>query len=140
MITPMIHDLHSSKTEIIFGYQSLATNSSQRRMLSVLERMRRYPEFEWTLDRMADAAALSVPHFSDLCRRHVGVPPLAFLIRQRLRRAEELLKSGKYNVSTVSKAVGYQDPFYFSRLFRKHMGISPKAYRLQSDAANRVVT
>jgi AraC-like DNA-binding protein len=57
------------------------------------------------------------------------MPPLGLLIRLRLQRAMDLLQQGTHNVAETSHAVGYDDPFYFSRLFRKHMGVPPSACR-----------
>jgi AraC-like DNA-binding protein len=57
------------------------------------------------------------------------MPPLGLLIRLRLQRAMDLLQQGTHNVAEAASAVGYDDPFYFSRLFRKHMGITPSSCR-----------
>ncbi len=51
-----------------------------------------------------------------------------FINTIRLKKSRELMVSGTYNVSEVAYAVGYNDPKYFSRLFRKHFGISPTDY------------
>jgi len=102
---------------------------SEGRLLKALARMREELAHPWTLEELAGEAALSVPHFTDLCRRQTGMPPLALLIRLRLQRAMTLLQQGSHNVTEAARSVGYDDPFYFSRLFRKHMGTTPKACR-----------
>lgn len=102
---------------------------TERRLLQVLAGVREDLAHPWTLDEMAREAALSAPHFSELCRRQTGLPPLSLLIRLRLQRAMQLLQQGDHNVAQAGRAVGYEDPFYFSRLFRKHMGVTPKSCR-----------
>lgn len=72
-------------------------------------------------------AAASVPHFTTLCRKQTGMPPLGLLIRLRLQRAMHLLQHGNHNVAEAARAVGYEDPFYFSRLFKKHIGVAPSS-------------
>ena len=58
-----------------------------------------------------------------------GVTPIQYLLNIRLTTAKELLRSKKYNVSEVATAVGYENILYFSRIFTKHIGISPSKYK-----------
>jgi AraC-like DNA-binding protein len=102
---------------------------AENRLLKVLSLLRDDLARPWTLAELAREAHLSVPHFSELCRRQTGMPPLGLLIRLRLQRAMDLLQQGNHNVAEAAAAVGYDDPFYFSRLFRKHMGLPPSACR-----------
>lgn len=99
----------------------------ESRLLKALAAMRGDPARPWTLAELAGEARLSVPHFTELCRRQTGMPPLSLLIRLRLQRAMDLMQRGSHNVAEAARAVGYEDPFYFSRLFRKHMGMPPSA-------------
>lgn len=99
------------------------------RILKVLAHLRDDLAHPWTLAELARSATLSVPHFTELCRRQTGMPPLGLLIRLRLQRAMDLLQQGHHNVAEAALAVGYDDPFYFSRLFRKHMGVPPSSCR-----------
>lgn len=98
---------------------------SEGRLFKTLAEIRDRPSHPWTLAEMAANAAMSIPHFSELCRRQTGLPPNTYLIRLRLQRAMELLVHDRCNVAETAQAVGYDDPFYFSRLFRKHMGVPP---------------
>jgi AraC-like DNA-binding protein len=102
---------------------------SEARLFKVLALMRDNLARSWTLEELAAEAALSIPHFTELCRRQTGMPPLSLLIRLRLQRAMDLLQQGNHSVTGAARAVGYDDPFYFSRLFRKHMGVTPKSCR-----------
>jgi AraC family transcriptional regulator, arabinose operon regulatory protein len=108
------------------GDHPLKTNS---RLLKALALLRDTPEKPWTVKQMSQEAGLSIPHFTELCRRQTGMPPLAYLIRLRLQMAMNLLQTGHHNVEEAARAVGYEDPFYFSRLFRQHLGIPPSACR-----------
>ena len=62
-------------------------------------------------------------------KKHTGETPLQFLIKLRLDTAKNLLKSTTCTVNEISEMVGYDNPLYFSRLFSKHVGISPQKYR-----------
>lgn len=106
------------------GWRSRA---SENRLLTVLAMMREDLARPWTLEQLAGEAMLSIPHFTALCRRQTGMPPLGLLIRLRLQRAMDMLQRGNYNVAEAARAVGYEDPFYFSRLFKKHIGVTPSS-------------
>lgn len=77
----------------------------------------------------AEACHLSESRFTHLFREVVGKSPVSYLIEARIRRAEELLSETALSVSAVADAVGVKNPYYFSRLFKKHTGIAPSTYK-----------
>jgi AraC-like DNA-binding protein len=83
------------------------------------------------LDRtvLAEAAAMSVSHFSALFKTAVGISPQRFVEKVRIDQAKTLLMSTGIPVGEVAKAVGYGDPLYFTRVFTKVTGLSPREYR-----------
>ncbi len=81
------------------------------------------------LPALAKAAGLSVTHYSALFRRHTGSSPMEFFIRLKIQRACELLDTTGADVQDVGRQIGYDDPYYFSRLFKKVMGRPPTDYR-----------
>lgn len=81
------------------------------------------------LEELAVAAGLSVPHFSALFRKQTGYSPIDFLIRQRVHRACRLLDTTDASISAIAGEVGYEDPYYFARCFRRIVGTSPSEYR-----------
>ena len=78
---------------------------------------------------LARHAGLSVAHFSLLFQRQTGVSPIQFLIQQRIRRACQRMDTTSLTIRQIAAEVGYEDPYYFSRLFSKAMGYSPRQYR-----------
>ena len=87
------------------------------------------PDERLTVEALARHCGLSRSRFAELFREQVGVPPLAFLENQRLRRARELLEHTSLNLSEISAQSGFASPFYFSLRFKKHFGDSPRGYR-----------
>jgi AraC-like DNA-binding protein len=67
-------------------------------------------------------------HLNFLFRRHLRTTPMEHLGSLRMREAKLLLKNEGWNVSQVAREVGYEDPLYFSRVFRQATGISPREY------------
>lgn len=62
-------------------------------------------------------------------RRSLGCAPGAWLLARRLERAAHLLRSGELPVAEVARRCGWEDPAYFSRVFSRHRGCSPSAWR-----------
>lgn len=72
---------------------------------------------------------LSVSRFSHLFKELTGTTPKNYVEQRRMEAARELLSSTELSISEIALAVGYQDPFYFSRVFKKNVGIPPTAFR-----------
>ena len=62
-------------------------------------------------------------------KQYVGIPPLQYLTSIRINKAKELLESTDCPVSEIGSIIGYENPLYFSRIFKKQTGLSPAAYR-----------
>jgi AraC family L-rhamnose operon transcriptional activator RhaR len=86
-------------------------------------------ERAWELRDLAREACLDPSYLVRLFKAVTGLPPMAYLSRERLERAAYLLLSTDRTVSAVGAAVGWADPNYFARRFRAHFGVSPSAYR-----------
>ena len=81
------------------------------------------------LQDFAREAGMSISHFSERFRQQTGQSPMAFFIHMRMRLACRLLDLSGQPVKAVALEIGYRDPYYFSRIFKKSMGISPDKYR-----------
>lgn len=87
-----------------------------------------------TRTSVAELAAhtqLSPSHFAALFRRATGVGVLRYQTRLRMSRARELLDTTDQTIAEIARALGYTDPFYFSRQFRAVHGLSASEYRAQ---------
>lgn len=82
-----------------------------------------------TIREMADQCQLSASHFSSLFRKATGMSPLLYFIRLKLEKACLILYNSNTKVKDIAASLGYEDPYYFSRLFKKYMRISPERYR-----------
>jgi AraC-like DNA-binding protein len=89
---------------------------------------------------------LSVTHFNRLFRTSMGMPPMKYVVRQRVAWAKRLLKTTSLSIKEVARTIGYENQLYFSALFKNHEGIPPKEYRasllkrkqIQSESARDV--
>lgn len=80
-------------------------------------------------DEVARQAGLSPAHFSRLFRRVTGQTFQDYLISLRLSHARQLLLEGALSITEVARESGFQDPYYFSRLFHRRVGCSPTEYQ-----------
>ena len=58
----------------------------------------------------------------------MGMSPMHYLNYQRIEKAKDFLLSNSMTISNISRLVGFDDPLYFSRVFKKYTGASPQAY------------
>ena len=83
------------------------------------------------LDTLATIAQMPKRSFQRTFQKALGVSPITYLIQLRVRRAAELLRRNELTVSQIAFRVGFLDSNYFTRQFRKIVGISPRSYRQQ---------
>lgn len=78
-----------------------------------------------SLETLSKNMYLSSVYISKIFKDIMGDSPINYLIRIRLSKAKELLEESNLPIKTVAKMVGYSDPYYFSKLYKKYYGISP---------------
>lgn len=81
-----------------------------------------------SIDQLSTGACLSVNHFIRLFRTQLGCTPLQYIHMKRIEMAQTLLLSEKLSTKALSWRVGFDDPAYFIRVFRKLTGKSPMKY------------
>lgn len=96
---------------------------------TIAQELRSDPGRPVTLSQLALGAGCSPGHLSARFRARWGCPPHRYQIRQRMQRACALLETTTLKVSAIAAEVGYDNPFYFSRLFSSTFGVSPRTFR-----------
>lgn len=84
---------------------------------------------QFDLAALAQEASLSKYHFARKFKALTGHSPIQHFIHLKMQHACRLLDTTSDSVKKIASAVGYSDPYYFSRLFRQVVGSSPKRYR-----------
>lgn len=87
-----------------------------------------------TLEQLASSAGMSRSHFTQRYRELTGYAPMRHFTHLKMEAACRLLDSTRQSVKQVASALGYDDPLYFSRVFRRVVGVSPRAYRRTNSA------
>ncbi|MEI8195276.1 MAG: helix-turn-helix domain-containing protein [Phycisphaerae bacterium] len=119
--------------EVILWCDSVNPNLQQARLddriQAALDYLCRNLSAPITLPRLADACGLSVSRLAHLFRQQVNSTPQQFLELQRLNRAKQLLELSSHSIKQIAHEVGFANPFYFTLRFKRHTGLSPRAYR-----------
>ena len=143
----MIHELQDCKT----GYEDLLamylrqifllvqrTRQEERPTVSTyiqeeMEFARRYFNEHYnepiSIQEYAESRNMSVCYFQRNFKQIVKHTPMQYLLTIRVNNAASLLETTDYSMAEIAAIVGYEDPLYFSRLFRKIKGVSPRDYR-----------
>jgi len=82
-----------------------------------------------TLDILARTLNLSKNHIINLFKSKTGCSPINYFIRLKIQKACQLLDLTDLSISETAAKLGFADPYYFSRVFRKVMDIPPSQYR-----------
>jgi len=85
-------------------------------------------ESKLTGDYLASELQMNYSYLCGVFKQRTGLSILDYHLRLRIEKSTELLKSRHLNISEVSEKMGFSNPFYFSRMFKKVMGYSPTEY------------
>ncbi len=99
------------------------------RLKTLVRQISSAPEKVWDFEAEADKFHVTSIHFRRIFKEITGLPPQQFLIQNRLSKAAELLKSTSEPIKKIAALSGWENVFYFSRLFRQKYYISPLQYR-----------
>ncbi len=78
---------------------------------------------------VADACAVNIRYMARLFRQYGKIKPHEYLMRLKLNKASTILLTSKLSVNEVGYALGFNDPYHFSRVFKKFHGLPPSTYR-----------
>ncbi len=84
---------------------------------------------DFSLAGVAESCHVSESWLYHTFQERTGFSPMGFVIHLRLQEACRLLATTNQKLQEIAASVGYSDPFYFSRLFKKHLGLPPSQYR-----------
>jgi signal transduction histidine kinase/AraC-like DNA-binding protein/DNA-binding response OmpR family regulator/ABC-type sugar transport system substrate-binding protein len=122
----------ASLHRLLLGEDALPphTSSLVKRAVAYL-----HQNYHRSLSRLeiANAIGVSENYLTHIFGRELGLSPWQYLNRYRIKQARDLLRRTSDSITAVALQVGFNDPAYFSRVFRKQVGVSPSAYREQAE-------
>ena len=99
---------------------------------ALVQQINSNPASQIKVEEYIAKSGLGKDRFMHLFREGVGKPLHRYITETRLKEAKRLLKYSSLSISQISYSVGYDDPLYFSRLFKKYYYVSPKQVREKS--------
>ena len=133
VFTYALREIAAERGQSGHGWTHAVRDPQVRRALTLMHERSAHP---WTLDELAQHAGLSRTALAERFRHAMGDTPLNHLRLLRMQRAMRLLAETEHRLEVVAAEVGYQDAFSFSKVFKRTVGVSPKAFR-QQDAVDR---
>ncbi|MHA6529918.1 response regulator [Paenibacillus sp. BAC0078] len=130
-------DIVNNQTQQSYVTFALQRMREQRveQTLTVLDRARQYISEklsdELSLEVVADFVHLNPHYFSKIFKQQCGESFIDYVTRLRIEKAISLIKAGQLSLKEISFEVGYKDPNYFSRVFKKITGLAPTSYKDQ---------
>jgi transcriptional regulator GlxA family with amidase domain len=85
------------------------------------------------LQEIAGALGVSKRYLGRIFQAELGLSPWEYLLRYRVLKAKELLLTTSYSVADVAARVGFDTAAYFSHIFHREVGSTPRAFRMQGD-------
>lgn len=116
-------------SEIYFRERMDETAVQDKHVTMVIRFMYQNLDRNLSLQEISDEVELSRSYLNAIFKAQTGRAPVEFFIHLKMQEACKLLKSGDLYIYEVSEALGYADPYYFSRIFKKVVGMSPRDYK-----------
>jgi AraC-like DNA-binding protein len=107
----------------------LASPNKSRIPFNKAVKLLRDPQNKTAVSELAELYNMSEGHFIRQFKFYTGHTPLEYRAMKRIELAKSLLSGTDMSVSDISESLGFDDPLYFSRVFKKNTGISPREYR-----------
>lgn len=82
-------------------------------------------------DEIAEKIGISPDYLTDCFRQELGITPITYIRRYRVRQACELLRNTDQSITEIAMNVGFSESAHFSHTFLREMGVTPRAYRLK---------
>jgi AraC family transcriptional regulator len=108
---------------------SSAQGLTNHQLQEILDYIHENIAYDLSLTELATIAGMGVHHFGNLFKRSTGLSPYQYIIQQRLDRAKEMLKDRDRSIVNIAIQSGFASQSHLTRLFSKHLAITPKKYR-----------
>ncbi|MBU7583888.1 MAG: helix-turn-helix transcriptional regulator [Nostoc sp. TH1S01] len=119
------HSIASNKVPQFSNQKGLSPRKLRQAISYIHDNLNR----DLSLAEIAAVIGMSMYHFSRLFKQSTGFAPHQYVINCRIAKAKKLLKGTEKTIEQISEQVGFQSQSHFTNVFRKFMGITPKAYR-----------
>jgi signal transduction histidine kinase/DNA-binding LacI/PurR family transcriptional regulator/CheY-like chemotaxis protein len=117
------------RIEAVLGRRRALGSATQRLVRRAIAYIELHHSETITRDEIAGYVAISPDYLTDCFHQELGVTPITYLTRCRIRKARELLERSDRSVTDIAMSVGFSEVSHFTRTFHRDVGVSPRAYR-----------
>ena len=112
-------------------YISLEQRSLLQELTNYIER--NFKNSNFSIQNISEYFNISATHLRNLFHKNFAKSPMQYLIEKRMDYAKKLLLYSEYSIIEISEMSGFESQFYFSRLFKKYVGVAPLYFRQQNE-------
>ena len=122
--------LYKIITQLILQEVSYTNSDSLKKITDAVNYMHQhYLEPDFRIEALSEIAGISSRYFEKLFLKEYKTSPREYIIMHKIELAKELLHNEKKSISDVAQALGYNDIYHFSKIFKKRTGLSPREYK-----------
>lgn len=135
-VVAWIEKLKNSLTEIIWQEANFKSEPVEKARQYVLSHI----EEHLSLQDVADEVCISAGYLSTLFKKQYGQSFVSFINQAKVEHACRLIREKKYLISEISYRLSFENAYYFARVFRRYMGMTPSEYEksLETEKAERI--
>ena len=115
------------------GISEAPDATAKERVAKIKSIIDRTPEDNLPLDKLTEKINMSKEHFIRTFKSYYGDSPGRYRQKRRLEKAVELLLTGNMKIKDIAECCGFENIYYFSKMFKQHFSVSPKEYRRQAE-------
>lgn len=131
-----VDEISLGAVQALAGYMKSVQKNHKIKNHQVINKIRRFIRDNFhrslTLEEIAGSVFLSTYYVSRIFKEEQGMTIMDYLTKVRLEEAKKLLRNPRYHIDEISERLGYNDPSYFSKVFRRYEGMSPSQFRQQA--------
>jgi AraC-like DNA-binding protein len=118
------------QTQTVKSFEEGKIQDSNNSIAQAVEYIRLNLNGNMSLKKLSEQSCMSSTSFYRLFKRELGMSPIEFVLNEKIKCAKQLLKNQTIQINEVCYLSGFEDANYFTRLFKKYEGITPKQYQL----------
>ena len=126
LVIELLAEFADAVPELIGGNATALIHPACRQAMRLMEQA---PANPWTTESLSEMVDVAPAYLSRIFRAAADLTPMHYLARVRSELAASLLLRTERTISEIGRDVGWPDPNYFARQFRKHLGVSAREYR-----------
>lgn len=121
--------LNTFLASFLYGDILDQSNNEEDQISEIIKFMKQNLDKNFTIEKFANEFDLSVSRYSEMIKKKTGFSPIHYFNNLRINQSCQYLYFTELSIKEICSKTGFNDPYYFSRLFKKLMGVSPNTYR-----------